>query len=72
MARGDRGKTVFEADDDGLVFLKRLEEVCGSCAWRVHAWVLMGMPLPGRRRSTLRIFESIALQRALPGNKLKL
>jgi REP element-mobilizing transposase RayT len=25
-----------------LVFLKRLEETCGSCGWRVHAWVLMG------------------------------
>jgi REP element-mobilizing transposase RayT len=42
MARGDGGKTVFETDDDRLVFLKRLEEVCGSCGWRVHAWVLMG------------------------------
>ncbi len=42
MARGDGGKTVFETDDDRLVFLKRLEETCGSCGWRVHAWVLMG------------------------------
>jgi REP element-mobilizing transposase RayT len=42
MARGDGGKTVFETDDDRLVFLKRLEETCGSCDWRVHAWVLMG------------------------------
>ncbi len=41
MARGDGGKSVFETDDDRLVFLKRLEEVCGSCGWRVHAWVLM-------------------------------
>ena len=41
MARGDGGKTVFEADDDCLVFLRRLEEACGSCGWRVHAWVLM-------------------------------
>lgn len=41
MARGDGGKAVFEIDDDRLVFLKRLEEVCGSCGWRVHAWVLM-------------------------------
>jgi hypothetical protein len=40
--RGDGGKMVFEADDDRLVFLKRLEETCGSCGWRVHAWVLMG------------------------------
>jgi putative transposase len=41
MARGDGGKKIFETDDDRLVFLKRLEEVCGSCGWRVHAWVLM-------------------------------
>ena len=42
MARGDGGKTVFENDDDRLVFLSRLGEVCGSCGWRVHAWVFMG------------------------------
>lgn len=42
MARGDGGKIVFQTDDDRLVFLKRLEETCGSCGWRVHAWVLMG------------------------------
>jgi len=36
MARGDGGKMVFETDDDRLVFLKRLEETCGSCGWRVH------------------------------------
>ena len=41
MARGDDGKTVFETDDDWLVFLRRLEEACGSCGSRVHAWVLM-------------------------------
>lgn len=41
MARGDGGKTVFETDDDRLVFLSRLGEVCASCGWRVHAWVLM-------------------------------
>lgn len=42
MARGDGGKVVFQTDDDRLVFLKRLEETCGSCGWQVHAWVLMG------------------------------
>ncbi len=40
MARGDGGKTVFDTDDDRLVFLKRLEETCGSCGWRLH----MGHP----------------------------
>ena len=42
MARGDGGKTVFETNDDHLVFLNRLGETCASCGWRVHAWVLMG------------------------------
>jgi putative transposase len=41
MARGDGGKMVFQTDDDCLIFLKRLEETCKSCGWRVHAWVLM-------------------------------
>jgi hypothetical protein len=47
MARGDGGKMVFETDDDRLVFLKRLEETCRSCGWRVHAWVLMGTAAHG-------------------------
>ena len=42
MARGDGGKTVFENKADCEVFLHRLGEACGSCGWRVHAWVLMG------------------------------
>ena len=42
MARGDGGKTVFENKDDCEVFLNRLGEACGSCGWRVHAWVVMG------------------------------
>jgi putative transposase len=42
MARGDGGKTIFEADDDRKAFLFRLGQVCGSHGWRVHAWVLMG------------------------------
>ena len=41
MARGDGGKTVFENKADCEVFLHRLGEACGSCGWRVHAWVLM-------------------------------
>lgn len=42
MARGDGGKVIFETKTDCEVFLNRLGEVCGSCGWRVHAWVLMG------------------------------
>ena len=41
MARGDGGRSVFESDQDRLVFLARLGETCGSHGWRVHAWVLM-------------------------------
>jgi REP element-mobilizing transposase RayT len=42
MARGDGGKNIFESDFDRQDALNRLEEVCGSFGWRVHAWVLMG------------------------------
>ncbi|MDP4848239.1 MAG: transposase [Akkermansiaceae bacterium] len=42
MARGDGGKTIFEADEDRKSFLFRLRQVCGSHGWRIHAWVLMG------------------------------
>jgi hypothetical protein len=50
MARGDGGETVFENDGDRLVFLSRLGEACGSCGWRVHAWVLMGKGKSGIRK----------------------
>ena len=42
MARGDGGRDVFETDWDRRDALQRLEEVCGSYGWRIHAWVLMG------------------------------
>lgn len=42
MARGDGGRDVFESDRDRLDALQRLEEVCGSYGWRIHAYVLMG------------------------------
>ncbi len=42
MARGDGGKNIFETDFDPQDALKRLEKVCGSFGWRVHARVLMG------------------------------
>ena len=42
IARGEGGKDVFEDVVDRTVWLKRLEEVCGSYGWRVHAWVMMG------------------------------
>ncbi|WP_226894848.1 transposase [Luteolibacter marinus] len=42
MARGDGGKAIFETDEDRVVFVARLGDVCTSHGWRVHAWVLMG------------------------------
>jgi len=42
MARGDGGRDVFETDADRFDWLDRMDEVCGKCGWRVHAWVLMG------------------------------
>jgi REP element-mobilizing transposase RayT len=42
MARGDGGKTIFETDEDRVVFVSRLGEASISHGWRVHAWVLMG------------------------------
>ncbi len=42
MARGDGGKRIFIAKEDHEAFLHRLEKVCQSHGWRVHAWVLMG------------------------------
>lgn len=42
MARGNRGEAIFLDDDDRRIFMVTLDEACESCAWRVHAWVLMG------------------------------
>ena len=66
MARGDGGKSVFETDADCLVFLSRLGEVCGSCGWRVHAWVLNSFELAkdGRgRRAYVAWLEARAAQK---------
>ncbi len=37
MARGDRGKAIFESDEDRKAFLFRLGQVCENHGWRVHA-----------------------------------
>lgn len=42
MARGDGGKSVFEADKDRYGWVDLMERVCERFGWRVHAWVLMG------------------------------
>lgn len=42
MCRGNRREPVFRDDRDNEMFLDTLEEACGRCGWRVHAFVLMG------------------------------
>jgi len=42
MSRGNRGDAIFDDDKDREIFLDTLEEACGRCGWRVHAFVLMG------------------------------
>jgi REP element-mobilizing transposase RayT len=42
MCRGNRREPVFREYRDNEMFLDTLEEVCGRCGWRVHAFVLMG------------------------------
>jgi len=42
MCRGNRQEPVFRENRDNEMFLDTLEEACGRCGWRVHAFVLMG------------------------------
>ncbi len=42
MCRGNRQEPVFRDNRDNEIFLDTLEEACGRCGWRVHAFVLMG------------------------------
>lgn len=42
MSRGNRQEAVFLDDTDCEVFIDALDEACGRCGWRVHAFVLMG------------------------------
>ncbi len=42
MCRGNRQEPVFWDNRDNEMFLDALEEACGHCGWRVHAFVLMG------------------------------
>jgi putative transposase len=41
MNRGDRGERIFNDDDDALLFLKTLGQVCAKTQWQVHAYCLM-------------------------------
>ena len=42
MSRGNRQEPVFLDDTDCRVFIDALEEACGRCGWRIHAFALMG------------------------------
>ncbi len=42
MCRGNRQEPVFRDNRDNEMFLDTLEEACGRCGWRAHAFVLMG------------------------------
>jgi len=42
MCRGNGGDAIFWNDKDRELFLDTLDEACGRCGWRIHAFVLMG------------------------------
>lgn len=41
ISRGDRGEAIYQDDEDRLVFLRFLGEVCERTGWQIHAFVLM-------------------------------
>jgi REP element-mobilizing transposase RayT len=41
MCRGNDGADIFWNDRDRELFLDTLEEACGRCGWRMHAFCLM-------------------------------
>jgi putative transposase len=41
MSRGNRQDDIFLDDRDRETFLDTVDEVCGRCGWRIHAFVLM-------------------------------
>ena len=42
MCRGNGGEAIFWSDKDRELFIDTLDEACGRCGWRIHAYVLMG------------------------------
>ena len=42
MCRGNGGDDIFRDDKDREMFIDTLDEACGRCGWRIHAFVLMG------------------------------
>ena len=41
MCRGDHREAIFKGDEDRLVFLEALGQVCERTGWRIHSYVLM-------------------------------
>ncbi len=41
MNRGDRREPIFQGDQDRLLSLETLGEVCGKADWQIHGWCLM-------------------------------
>ncbi|MBN2161355.1 MAG: transposase [Pontiellaceae bacterium] len=41
MCRGNGGESIFWSDKDRKLFIDTLDEVCGRCGWRIHAFCLM-------------------------------
>ena len=41
LSRGDRGEAIYQDDEDRLLFLRFLGEVCERTGWLIHAFILM-------------------------------
>ena len=41
MCRGDHREAIFKGDEDRLLFLETLGQVCERAGWRIHGYVLM-------------------------------
>ena len=41
MCRGDHREAIFRGDEDRLLFLETLGQVCERAGWRIHGYVLM-------------------------------
>ena len=41
LSRGDRGEPIYQDDEDRLLFLRFLGEVCERTGWLIHAYILM-------------------------------
>ena len=65
MARGNQGRAIFHDTKDRVCFLKTLGDACEKTAWRVHAYVLMGMG------HYTRVTQAVSRATRKPGRKLQ-